>query len=303
MIKLSRHTVQAMLEMKQLLQDHGITISIAAPDAYARLIQASIGIDDDDIVRVRDDLIASASVNESQEMSVDRQASRPASEQVSEKPAITPPSASLSAPGVDDKTSRAPDPTTLRSSGATTAPARSESPLQRQRVDVPPLETTGQSARPDVARSSLKIVATHAQVLTCEHCRGAVTVPVDQWDRSTPLDVCCPCGAQYQVATDARKYPRKRVELPGMYMDLEDESQTGSMVVEDISLGGIRFRTTSSHSIVRDAFLHIQFTLDDRRQTCVWEQVQVRHVYGDTMGAVFLEMDIFNQGLTDYLQA
>ncbi len=130
-----------------------------------------------------------------------------------------------------------------------------------------------------------------------------MTVQITQQDRTAPLSVHCSCGMQYQVETDARRHPRKHAQLPGVYMDLEDETQKGPMVVEDISFGGIRFRITAPHTIACNACLHIQFTLDDAAYTCVWEQVLVRYMHGDTIGAEFLDMDVFNKGLAAYVKS
>ena len=301
MIQLSRRTIQAMLELKQLLQPHGITISIAGPDAYAQLIQATMGMEDDEIERARDELIAAASVHESQEPLVDRPDRQPVSEQKTGEPAITPPSRPPATPEIDDQTASASDPHDLRSSPAAPAPTRSGPLSQQPRAPEQSLKRPAQSTPPGAIQPRLNIVATSAPVLTCDDCQSEVTVPIGQWNRSAPLDVGCRCGAQYRVATDARRYPRQHVELPGRYTNLEDEQQSGSMVVEDIAFGGIRFRPTTPHTLVPGACLHIQFTLDDWRRTCVWEQVQVRHVQEETLGAVFLELDLVNPGLSDYL--
>ncbi len=55
-----------MLEMKSLLRNYGITVALTAPDAYEQLVNASAGIDDRDIARVRERLLASGAPGASQ---------------------------------------------------------------------------------------------------------------------------------------------------------------------------------------------------------------------------------------------
>ncbi|ETW92307.1 MAG: hypothetical protein ETSY1_44215 [Candidatus Entotheonella factor] len=55
---LSRETVQLMLQMKSLLRQYGVTISLTAPDVHNLLIQAAAAIDDDEIDYLRLRLIA-----------------------------------------------------------------------------------------------------------------------------------------------------------------------------------------------------------------------------------------------------
>lgn len=55
---LSRETVQLMLEMKRLLRQYGVTISLTAPDVHDLLMQAAAAIDDEAINSLRLRLMA-----------------------------------------------------------------------------------------------------------------------------------------------------------------------------------------------------------------------------------------------------
>ena len=46
---LSRETAQLMLQMKDLLRQYGITISLSAPNVYDLLLQAAEGVNDEEI--------------------------------------------------------------------------------------------------------------------------------------------------------------------------------------------------------------------------------------------------------------
>jgi len=228
--KLSRQTIQLMLEMKSLLRRYSIMVSLASPDAYEQLIQASEAIDDEEIGRLRKRLV---------EIGV------PSTRFVAQEPL-------------------------------------------REDVPSPETNTHAESSQAAPICKTVYLRMPHETLLTCEQCQGAIPVKVVHTDATQPLYVQCPCGMQYQVVTEQRQYSRVPTRLPGLYIDLIDEQKAGAVVVEDISFGGIRFRTTSPHTITRDDRLYVQFVLDDEHETFIWEQVCVSHVYGNTVGAEFI---------------
>jgi hypothetical protein len=57
---LSRHAVQRLMQIKKLLQRHGVTFSLTEPDALARALDASAGVDDPAVQACRTHLLRAA---------------------------------------------------------------------------------------------------------------------------------------------------------------------------------------------------------------------------------------------------
>lgn len=261
---LSRYNVQLMLQMKRLLQQHGIDVSLTEPDAYAQLLKAAQAIDDTTIQQHRTRLLEQlASCRMGQ--------ATPAS---SPSPPTTP-----DAPVTD-----------------TTAPAQPSalSPCNAPDVSV---EEDGFASAP------LKIVSetTKADVfLTCDHCQHVLAMKLKRLQETQPLPVSCPCGMRFRVALDVRKYRRKSTSLLGVYR-CERSGKTGGIVVEDLSFGGIRFEVTTSHAMALSDCLQVSFTLDDANHTMVHEYVCVQSVSDNTIGAIFTHTNDFDKALAVYL--
>jgi hypothetical protein len=99
----------------------------------------------------------------------------------------------------------------------------------------------------------------------------------------------------------SRRYKRIKTHLPGVYQHLETTQQSGQIVVENLSFGGIWFCTPEPPPIVRDDRLRLSFTLDDPSQTNIVEQVRVRFVRDSTIGAAFLNAEMLQPALAAYV--
>lgn len=62
--QLSRHTVQLLMQMKKLLQQHGVALSLTASDALARALEVSNGLDDPAIKECRTQLLRAAQLGQ-----------------------------------------------------------------------------------------------------------------------------------------------------------------------------------------------------------------------------------------------
>lgn len=261
---LSRYNIQLMLQMKRLLLQHGIDVSLAEPDAYAQLLKASKAIDDTTIQQHRIRLLEQlASCRLGQTISVS-----------SPSLPTTP-----GAPVTD-----------------TTAPAQPSAPSPCTLPDVTDEED-------DSASAPLKTVfeTTKADVfLTCDDCQRILTVKLKHLRGTQPLPVSCPCGMRFRVELDVRKYTPKSTSLTGVYR-CEKSGKTGGIVVEDVSFGGTRFEVTTPHAIALHDCLQVSFTLDDAEHTMVHEYVCVQSVRDNTIGAIFTQSNNFDKALAAYL--
>lgn len=144
----------------------------------------------------------------------------------------------------------------------------------------------------------------HEGFMTCEICGISITVHADHQQHPTePLKIFCPCGSFFCVALDKRKYYRKRTQLPGVFFQDAQGQDLGKMIVENMSFGGLRFRTLEPHTLRLQECIHVKFCLDDTQRSIVSEPVRVRFVRDEVIGAMFLSTDSFNKALALYLMA
>lgn len=263
---LSREIVQLMLEMNGLLRRYNISISLTAPDVYDQFIQASESIEDPDIVALRGHLIA-AFTGVPQEGVPDADDSELA---LQELPA-------------SDTTSPQTPPAAPREVAADT--------------------TRGPASNPQMPGGSQNVFLKDLRKksrLICDQCQATIVLTPEQM-ANPPIEVQCHCGNTLQVDADGRRYPRRDTNLSGHYVKPEN-GETGTIVIDNISFGGVRFHTEDdAHSIAHDDRLQLQFTLDDEAQSVVSKKISVRYVLWNTVGAQFIDASNFDQRLAAYL--
>ena len=279
---LSREIVQLMLEMNSLLRRYNISVSLIAPNVYDQLIQASETIEDDDIMTLRGRLVtAFMRVRQEEASGADN------SELVLENPpaSVTMPG-EIPEPVVDSPETMAPQPPPQAEPGESTA-------------DI----AHGLASNPQIPGKSQKVFLRKLHKknrLTCEQCQSAIVLTLEK-TAGLPVEVPCTCGNKIQVNVDRRKFPRRAANLSGHYVKPEN-GETGTIVIDNISFGGIRFYTKDdTHSIAHDDRLQLQFTLDDEAQSVVSTKISVRYVLWNTVGAQFIDTGNFDQHLAAYL--
>lgn len=115
--------------------------------------------------------------------------------------------------------------------------------------------------------------------------------------------VKCSCGAVFQVLFERRRYYRKDVNLPGTYARAEVPGWEREMFVEDLSLGGLSFRTVEPHSLRDGDIVKVRFRLNDTHGTWIHKSVVVRSVRDRTVGAEFVNDGPPDRALGFYLLA
>jgi hypothetical protein len=261
---LSRYSVQLMLQMKLLLMQHGIDVSLTAPDAYAQLLRASQAIDDADVQQYRVRLLEQCDASgQDQAIPASPPSLRPTpAAHVADTPASAQPSAPSSCQASEV-------------SGEESAFASA------------PLKTVTETTKGDV-------------FLTCDSCQRILAIKLKRLQETEILPIACPCGMRFQVELDVRKYTRKSTRLPGVYR-CERSGKTGGLVVEDLSFGGMRFEVATPHAIALNDRLQVSFTLDDTDRTIVHEYVCVQSVCDKIVGAIFTQTNDFDKALAAYL--
>lgn len=98
------------------------------------------------------------------------------------------------------------------------------------------------------------------------------------------------------ASVEFRRHLRKRVDLDGVYHD-PGTGEPEDIVVEDLSLSGIRFATLRPHSLESGMRVRISFTLDTPKRPTKDRTLEVTkaeglHVSGRFVGAPERDSDL-----------
>ena len=137
---------------------------------------------------------------------------------------------------------------------------------------------------------------------TCRRCGRMVHVEPTVPKTDTFLYRSCTCGVLFEIfSEDRRQSIRKSVELPGVYFYGQDWRHIGELVVENLSLGGVRLQNLSDHVITPDEVLRLSFALDDQAHTVINETVRILQACDTTLRASFVNTSMPNHALAVYL--
>ena len=109
----------------------------------------------------------------------------------------------------------------------------------------------------------------------------------------------CRCGEVFGFTIEFRKNYRKKVRLGGEYR-IKDKK--GEIIVEDLSMNGIRFVNLGSHQITKDDMLEVKFKLDNPMRSEINKLVKVIWVKDKIIGAEFSDLNTFKSELGFYLR-
>jgi len=146
--------------------------------------------------------------------------------------------------------------------------------------------------------------ADNSVTITCPQCNMPKNASVGSFkDKCHYLKVKCPCSTVFRVHLDFRQHYRKPTELSGTYKCIKPAGMGGgTIIVKDISIGGIGFAVTGPHNISKGQVLILNFTLDDKKKTALKKKVIVQSVSNDFIGCHFSDNQLFEKALGFYLQ-
>ncbi len=140
-------------------------------------------------------------------------------------------------------------------------------------------------------------------VLKCPSCGKIKNLQADQFrGRQHTLKVRCACGYAWSLLLDFRRHYRKETELSGTYALETPAIGGGRLTVMNISRSGVGFNAIGMHAIKIGHKAHLQFTLDDKKQTIIKKRVIIKAVQGSYIGCEFIEDRAFEKDLGFYLQ-
>jgi hypothetical protein len=126
--------------------------------------------------------------------------------------------------------------------------------------------------------------------IRCSECGRKKTANVSEYkDTGKKLKVTCPCGASFLVAFEMRQYYRKPLNLSGDYSKDGADKHMRSMLVVDVSLGGVGIKTLHDHGLKVNDIIRVTFELDDGQQSPISRNAIIRKVNGRAIGAEFCD--------------
>jgi hypothetical protein len=137
--------------------------------------------------------------------------------------------------------------------------------------------------------------------VTCPMCQKSKRAHFTTYKHAREvLKVKCACGCVFGLVIEQRKYYRKKTSLHGQYT-VVGATETGSLVVEDLSLTGIGFQTRRAHHMQVGDRIAIRFTLDNPRKTEIYKTAVVRRMRDTFVGAEFCAGTAYDKELGFYL--
>ena len=145
-------------------------------------------------------------------------------------------------------------------------------------------------------------------LLTCPGCGALESVSSREFDRlGNTIQVGCPCGRQFNIVLEKRRYYRKSVRLEG-YFSLGGELGPigasgkiwGPMIVKDLSKAGLRFVSKKAHLIHKGDLLMVRFNLDNTNQALIHKPARVISISDDGVGCRFEGADSYDITLGFY---
>lgn len=99
----------------------------------------------------------------------------------------------------------------------------------------------------------------------------------------------CRCGFTFKIVFERRKFYRMIVSIPGTCYKPSQSMEKKRIVIEDISLAGLRFRASDLQDIKINDILTIEYFPEDEGETLIRKEVIVRNINNLSVGAAFYD--------------
>ena len=143
---------------------------------------------------------------------------------------------------------------------------------------------------------------TNQATIVCPICGFVKTIDTTNYKETQKrLKANCKCGEVFKFTLEFRKKYRKDVRLPGEYI-IQQSGEKGEIVIQDLSMTGIRFECLKPHQISTDDTLEVKFKLDNPAQTEIRKLVKVMWIRDCIVGAHYTETKFYEKDLGFYLK-
>jgi hypothetical protein len=116
------------------------------------------------------------------------------------------------------------------------------------------------------------------------------------------IRIICMCGCAFDIEFDPRRAYRKKVCIPGICIDTKS-GKSWNIIIQDISLTGIGFKTKQSPPIGGEQQIEIQFILNHESLEEISKMAITKRIKSNFIGAEFCDIKDHFQELDDYLQS
>ncbi|MEW6327939.1 MAG: PilZ domain-containing protein [Thermodesulfobacteriota bacterium] len=137
--------------------------------------------------------------------------------------------------------------------------------------------------------------------IVCKQCGKTKKIDGSNFHTSKPIKVTCICKNIFYIQLELRQYYRKKVNLAGTFERIHpDNRAVGRITIEDISAGGLGFRTMSSNVLIPNDLVKIKFILDDTHGSHVEVNAIIRSIREGHVGVEFRELDEHSRKLIGF---
>jgi hypothetical protein len=151
---------------------------------------------------------------------------------------------------------------------------------------------------------TVKVVFTGSEAtyeVVCQSCGRKKSLRHEQLRHLRhAVKVKCGCGVIFNVVFERRRFYRKKVQLDAQLFDVDSGKKLDDVTLVTISVGGVGFVSHLNDITVGDKF-RVRFSLDNDAQTLVDEEIRVRNILKEVIGAEFVQQDYYNFDLDFYL--
>jgi hypothetical protein len=105
-------------------------------------------------------------------------------------------------------------------------------------------------------------------------------------DKPLTIEIHCQCGETYIISIERRTHYRKDTKLHGICANFDDR-KISEMKIHNISRTGIGFTLHTPFTAAVGDILHVRFVLNGKRKTVIDEEVLVKRIDKDYIGARF----------------
>ena len=143
---------------------------------------------------------------------------------------------------------------------------------------------------------------TNQATIICPECGLERKIDVTKFkDTHKRLKARCRCGEVFRFTLEYRRHYRKKVNLAGEYV-VQGKDERGEVIIEDISVSGIRFASLKPHFISRNDIVDLKFTLDNSMKTQIQELVKIIWIIDLNIGAEFINPKSLENNIGFYLK-
>lgn len=138
---------------------------------------------------------------------------------------------------------------------------------------------------------------------TCPYCQKIHRVTVSaQKGLNHKITSACSCQNRFEVNLDCRQSHRKKVNLVGEVQNVSNGSgEWHAMVVADLSMSGLLFKSIGLEDIKIGHRLLARFTLDDQQANEIDKEARVIDIRDDYYRCEFLNLAYQEKELGCYL--